>query len=145
MAVGPRSSPRPVHDKEPKHPRGLDVVRAQVARLGMMFKLRAESLVEDGAEAVLLGVPDPYPLAAADTKEYLKRCERDAKRAVTGIFPVDNAGDAARRVIDLYVHLHQVRVVQHLREFPPEDNGQPRPQLSELGLEPRGEGSLPRG
>lgn len=36
-------------------------------------------------------------------------------------------------------------MVQHLRGLVPENNGQPRPHLGQLGLELRGEGGLPRG
>lgn len=114
---------------------------------GTTAELRAEGLVEDGAQAVPARVPDPDPFGGADAEEELERGERHAEGAVRGPLPVDDAGDAAarRKLIHVYVHLHEVRVVQHLREGAPEEDGEPGPRLGELWVEPRGEGGLPRG
>lgn len=100
MVVGLRS-PSPVHDKKPKHPCRLDIVRTQVAGLGIPAKLRGEGLVEKGAEAILSGVPDPHALAGANAEEGLEGGQRDTERAVNGPFPVDNAGNAARCAVGL--------------------------------------------
>lgn len=98
-------------------------------------------------------MPDPGPLGGADAEEELERGERHAEGALRGLLPVDDAGGAAaaaaaaggRELVHVYVHLHEVRVVQHLREGAPEEDGEPGPRLGELWVEPRGEGGLPRG
>jgi hypothetical protein len=93
---------------------------------------------------VMLRMPDPFAVACLDAEKEFEPAQSRAKGAELGAFPVDDAWDGARALINVDVWLLQVGVVEYLGILRPKDDGQPLAHLGELRMEARWKGALDR-